>query len=230
MATKKMNTTQAPQAPQAIAYYRVSTVRQGKSGLGLEAQLNTVTAYANATGLNIVGSYTEIESGKNNERLQLSLALAHAKKIGATLLIAKIDRLARNVSFVSSLMESGADFIACDMPDANRLTIHIISAMAEHEAIAISNRVKSALAVAKERGTILGKPENLTVEAQKKGNEAQHNLFAESYKKIANYVKLLSNSGLSLRKIAEKLNNEGHTTRNGNNFTAVQVSRILKIA
>ena len=227
MATKKMNTTQAPQA---IAYYRVSTVRQGKSGLGLEAQLNTVTAYANATGLNIVGSYTEIESGKNNERLQLSLALAHAKKIGATLLIAKIDRLARNVSFVSSLMESGADFIACDMPDANRLTIHIISAMAEHEAIAISNRVKSALAVAKERGTILGKPENLTVEAQKKGNEAQHNLFAENYKKIANYVKLLSNSGLSLRKIAEKLNEEGHTTRNGNNFTAVQVSRILKIA
>lgn len=214
----------------AIAYYRVSTQRQGQSGLGLESQENTVTAYANGSGLKIVASYTEVESGKKNNRKEFASALAHAQKIGATLLIAKIDRLARNVFFVSSLMESGVDFVACDMPTANRLTIHIMAAMAEHEASMISTRVTDALAVAKSRGTKLGTPENMTVEAQKKGNEAQHNLFVEGYKKLVGYVKLLSESGLSLRAIANRLNSEGHKTRNNSDFTAMQVSRILKIA
>ncbi len=212
----------------AVTYYRVSTQRQGQSGFGLESQLNTVTAYAAVNCLEVVGSYTEVESGKKNNRSQLAAALAHAKKSGAILLIAKIDRLARNVAFVSALMDSGVDFAACDMPDANRLTVHIIAAMAEHEAAAISSRVTAALKVAKERGTKLGTPANLTKEAAAAGNTAQHDLFVDGYKKLSGYIKILSDSGLSLRKIADRLNAEGHTTRTGAAFTATQITRILK--
>lgn len=212
----------------AVCYYRVSTQRQGQSGLGLESQQNTVTAYAAANCLEVVGSYTEVESGKKSNRSQLTAALAHAKKSGAILLIAKLDRLARNVSFVSTLMDSGVDFAACDMPDANRLTVHIMAAMAEHEARAISERVTAALKVAKERGVVLGKPENLTKEAQLKSAAVNHSNFETAYKQVKPYIAMLQKEGLTLRAIADRLNAEGHTTRTGAAFTAMQVSRILK--
>ena len=140
-----------------VAYYRVSTDRQGRSGLGLDAQRQAVAQFVGAGQL--AGEFTEIESGKrHNNRPQLAAALADCKKRRLTLVIAKLDRLARNVHFISGLMESGADFVAVDMPQANRLTIHILAAVAEHEREMISQRTKAALAQARKRGKVLGNP------------------------------------------------------------------------
>jgi DNA invertase Pin-like site-specific DNA recombinase len=143
-----------------VTYYRVSTQRQGASGLGLDAQRQTVAQYlAGGTRLS-VGEFLEVETGKGSNALekrpQLRLALDLCKKTGATLLIAKLDRLARNVHFVSGLMESKVSFVACDLPEANQLTIHIMAAFAEHEARRISERTRDALAAAKARGVVLG--------------------------------------------------------------------------
>src|SRR5262245_9850761 len=139
-----------------IAYYRVSTKRQGKSGLGLEAQRDAVQRHVAACGGKLIAEYTEVESGKLKDRPQLAAALSHARGKGATLVIAKLDRLARNVAFTSALMESGADFVCCDVPHANRLTIHILAAVAEDEATRISQRTTAALAAARRRGVKLG--------------------------------------------------------------------------
>ena len=139
-----------------VAYYRVSTERQGRSGLGLEGQRAAVAAYAKQVGATMLAEYTEVESGKRADRPELAKALPHAKRSKATLLVAKLDRLARNVAFLSAVMDSGVDFIACDNPHANRLTIHILAAVAEDEARRISDRTKAALGAAKARGTKLG--------------------------------------------------------------------------
>jgi len=140
-----------------IAYYRVSTDRQGASGLGLDAQRQAVAGFI-GTG-QLVAEFTEIESGRRHtNRPQLLAALAECRKRRAALLIARLDRLARNVAFIAALMENGTDFIACDMPQASRLTIHILAAVAEHEREMISTSTKAALAEAKRRGTTLGNP------------------------------------------------------------------------
>lgn len=146
------------QSRRVVVYARVSTARQGASGLGLEAQQAAVQAYAAAQGLAIVAEYVEVESGKRTDRPQLAAAMAACALHRATLVIAKLDRLARNVHFISGLMEAGIDFVACDMPHANRLTLHLMAAMAEHEAAAISARTIAALAAAKARGVRLGNP------------------------------------------------------------------------
>lgn len=127
-----------------VAYFRVSTQRQGQSGLGLEGQQAAVAAFCEP-----LESFTEVESGKRSDRPELARAIAACKRLGATLVIAKLDRLARNVHFVSGLMESGVEFIACDNPNANRLTVHILAAVAEDEARRISERTKAALAAAR---------------------------------------------------------------------------------
>src|SRR5271170_1318580 len=139
-----------------VSYLRVSTVRQGISGLGLEAQRESVASYLKGGHWSLVREVVEIESGKRNDRPAIAEALRLCRLHGATLVIAKLDRLARNVHFVSSLMESGVEFVAVDFPQANRLTIHILAAVAEHEAKAISERTKAALAAAKARGVKLG--------------------------------------------------------------------------
>jgi DNA invertase Pin-like site-specific DNA recombinase len=136
----------------AVAYYRVSTAKQGASGLGLEAQKESVRGYLKGGSWSIVDEVTEIESGKNNDRPALATALALCRVHGATLIIAKLDRLARNVHFVSGLMESGVEFTAVDFPQANKLTVHILAAVAEWEAAMISQRTKVALAAARARG------------------------------------------------------------------------------
>ena len=141
----------------AIAYYRVSTDRQGKSGLGLEAQNETVKQFATFKQWELIGEFTEIESGKKNNRPQLQEALKQCLKQKAVLVIAKLDRLGRNVAFISSLMESKVEFVAVDNPHANRLMLHLLAAFAEHEREQISTRTKEALKVAKNRGIILGK-------------------------------------------------------------------------
>src|ERR1700733_4983116 len=144
-----------------IAYYRVSTDRQGASGLGLDAQRAAVAAYVSGRG-ELAAEFTEIESGKRHtNRPQLLAALEECRKRRATLLIARLDRLARNVAFIANLMESGVDFVAVDMPQATRLTIHILAAVAEHEREMISARTKAALAQAKARGKRLGNPRPL---------------------------------------------------------------------
>src|SRR5918995_1743805 len=138
------------------AYYRVSTEKQGRSGLGLEAQQEAVRSYHNGGAWTLVAEIVEVESGKRNDRPKLAEAMRLCRLHGAVLIIAKLDRLARNVAFISNLMESGVEFTAVDFPQANRLTVHILAAVAEHEAKAISTRTKDALAAARARGTRLG--------------------------------------------------------------------------
>src|SRR5262245_32439937 len=139
-----------------IAYYRVSTRKQGQSGLGLEGQQHEVQTFAQRNGASIVATYKEVESGRKSARPELQKALAHAKRSKAVLVAAKLDRLSRNVAFLSALMESKVEFVCCDNPHATPLTIHILAAVAEDEAKRISARTKAALAAAKRRGVVLG--------------------------------------------------------------------------
>lgn len=146
---------------QFVTYYRVSTARQGISGLGLDAQRQTVSQYLSGSTRTVLAEFVEVETGRKganalDRRPELRHALDLCKKSGATLLIAKLDRLAHNVHFVSGLMESKVKFVACDLPEANQLTIHIMAAFAEHEARRISERTRDALAAAKARGVVLG--------------------------------------------------------------------------
>jgi DNA invertase Pin-like site-specific DNA recombinase len=214
-----------------VCYYRVSTQRQGRSGLGLEAQQKAVNDYLNGGNWHIVGEFTEIESGKRKDRPKLAEALAVCRVHGAKLIIAKLDRLARNVAFVSNLMESGIDFEAVDFPQANRLTIHILAAVAEHEAKAISDRTKAALAAAKRRGVKLGgfRGAKLTRQARAAGSAAMARVAARRAADIAPVVAELQAAGAtSLRAIAAGLNERNIPTARGDGeWSAVQVARVL---
>jgi len=212
-----------------ISYYRVSTQKQGNSGLGIEAQRATVTDYAQRAGALVVAEFIEVESGKRNNRPQLAEAIAEAKRTGATLVIAKLDRLARNAGFVFALRDAGVKFIACDIPEANTLTVGIFAVMAQHEAELISTRTRAALQAKKARGAKLGKPENLTAEARAKGREAHSRNAAnnQNTKTARGYALLLRGNGSSLRQMAATLNAEGFKTPRGGKFSAVQVARIL---
>ena len=221
-----------------VAYQRVSTARQGKSGLGLEAQVAAVEGYAAANDAEIVATYTEVESGKNVDRPKLQEAIGHANLIGATLIVAKLDRLSRSVSFLAALMESGVKFIACDNPHANELTIHILVAVAQAEAKAISERTKVALAAYRARGGKLGasrkRSRNLTDEARRKGAaaSAKANSKSADEKYQFLYSKILGwrAEELSYRTIADRLNKEGLPTRRGARWTAMAVLRVHRRA
>jgi DNA invertase Pin-like site-specific DNA recombinase len=213
-----------------IGYVRVSTQRQGKSGLGLEAQLATINAYAAQNGAEVVAIYEEIESGRVSDRPQLAKALAHARRAKAALVVAKLDRLARSVSFVSQIMDSGADFVATDNPFATRLTLHILAAVAEHEAAMISARTKAALQAARARGVRLGSPVGIetcgvarAVRSAKARNKAQ-NLVA--------IIRDIERSGInSLAGVAKALEARGIKTPSGNmNWQPTQVARIKSLA
>ena len=144
-----------------IAYYRVSTDRQGRSGLGLDAQAAAVTGFVAGAG-QLAATFTEIESGKANDRPQLALAIAAARKAKATLVIAKLDRLSRNVAFIATLMDAGVDFVAVDNPNATRLTLHILAAVAEHERAMISERTRAGVTAARRRGVRFGRKPKLS--------------------------------------------------------------------
>lgn len=209
-----------------IAYYRVSTGQQGQSGLGLEAQRETVRRYAEQRG-QVVEEFTEIERGTVRERPQLHAALAACRRRGAVLLIAKLDRLARTVSRISTLMDGNVKFVACDLPEANRLTLHMLAAVAEYERELISSRTKAALAAAKARGVQLGNPRPA---ASSKLATAAVIAGADQFAaKLAPVILGLQAQGMtSLRQLADMLNDQGIATRRGGTWHASTVSCLLK--
>lgn len=215
---------------QYITYYRVSTQRQGVSGLGLEAQRATVEQYLSVSARTSVGEFVEVETGKGanalEKRPQLRLALEACRKTGAVLLIAKLDRLARNVHFVSGLMESRARFVACDMPEANDLTIHLMAAFAEYEAKRISERTKEALAAAKARGVVLGAtgPANL-----KRCNDQRQQKAEEFRQRIRPVLEGMTAQGLSRRAMVARLNELGIKAPMGGAWSLGQVQRALSL-
>jgi DNA invertase Pin-like site-specific DNA recombinase len=212
-----------------VCYYRVSTQRQGRSGLGLAAQQEAVRNYLNGGGWRIVGEFTEIESGKRKDRPKLMEALAACRLYGAKLIIAKLDRLARNVAFTSNLMESGVDFEAVDFPQANRLTIHILAAVAEHEARAISERTKAALAATKKKLGGYRPGAKLTPKAREAGSAAVARMAAQRAADIGPTIAELRTKGAtSLRAIAAGLNERRIPTARGGGWTATQVMRLVK--
>ena len=216
-----------------ISYCRVSTDRQGRSGLGLDAQRAAIASHLGARGGQLVGEYVEVESGKVDDRPKLREALDVCQRLGARLIIAKLDRLSRDVAFIANLMRSTADFVVCDYPDANRLTIHIMAAVAESEREMISKRTREALAAAKVRGVKLGKPENLTSEAARRGRKLGTKARREKSQRFAARmwpeIKALLDAGMSLNAIARKLNEEGTLTASGKqgSWTATAVRNIV---
>ncbi len=204
-----------------VAYYRVSTDRQGQSGLGLEAQREAVARYLNGGNWTLVAEFTEVESGKRTDRPELERAKALAKKSRATLVIAKLDRLARNMAFIAKLMDEGMEFVAVDNPHATRLTLHILAAVAEHERMMTSDRTKAALAAAKARGTTLGAHGRVLAEQHKA--EANARLAP-----LAGRFRELKAAGLSVRGIAALLNEEGVTSPGGGSWHVANVHRALR--
>lgn len=232
-----------------VSYIRVSTKKQGQSGLGLEAQQHAVAEYAKANGLKVVKEYVEVESGRKAARPQLLAAISHARASKATLVVAKLDRLARNVSFTSALMESGVKFVCCDMPTANEFTIHILAAVAQQEAKAISERTKNALAAAKRRGVKLGshrdghwEGETVTGKAREARRQvgialARKRSASIRSKAAADHNQMAVKEALELRKaghswqhIADTLNDSGFVTRRGNSWSVSSIYTAVKKA
>jgi DNA invertase Pin-like site-specific DNA recombinase len=219
--------------PKFVAYLRVSTDRQGRSGLGLEAQRTAVHQFVAQRGGEIIApEYREIESGKVNNRPQLEKAVKRCRLSGATLLVAKLDRLSRNAAFLMTLKDSGIPFVAADMPDANTLTIGVMASLAQHEREMISKRTKAALEAAKARGTKLGgirlgAPDISLHHAS--GNAARSAKARARAELLRDEIEPLRRAGLSLNAIATKLNADGSLTPSGKagSWTPTAVSRII---
>jgi DNA invertase Pin-like site-specific DNA recombinase len=216
-----------------IAYYRVSTKRQGRSGLGLEAQKNAVADFLNGGRWTLVDEVTEVESGKRSDRPALAKALSLCRLHKATLAVAKMDRLSRNLHFLTGLMESGVDFVACDLPQANKLTVHVLAAVAEAEAEAISARTKAALAAAKARGVKLGGDRGNIAAVCRKGAAASARARREEMRKrtedLLPVIEAIRSEGAaSLREIAAALNEREMPAARGGKWSATQVFRVLQ--
>jgi len=216
-----------------IAYYRVSTARQGRSGLGLDAQRQAVADYLNGGKHSLLREFVEVESGKLNTRPKLGEALHLCRITGATLVIAKLDRLSRNAAFLLTLRDSGVKFVAADMPDANSLTVGVLALIAEHERESISKRTKEALAVAKRRGIKLGNPNGArAIKRAKRGNRAA---LATIRQRAANHANQLRPDVQDIQKagvttlagIANELNARGINTPRGANWHASSVRNLL---
>ena len=210
-------------------YYRVSTQKQGASGLGLEAQQAAVHTFV-ADPSQLLGEFVEIESGKKNQRPQLLAAMAEARRMGSTLLIAKLDRLSRNASFILALRDSGVDFVCCDMPDANTLTVGLFAVLAQHERETISKRTKEALAAKKARGAILGTPANLTDAARQQSLLMRREQIQQhpGLRQAAAFINSRRAQGVSFRQLAGELNVLGFTAPRGGSFNQKQVQRLTE--
>lgn len=212
-----------------IAYLRVSTDKQGEQGHGIYAQRQAIRNYLMANGGDLLEEYVEVESGKKNDRPELLRAIQRCKTSRATLIIAKLDRLSRNMAFVANLMDSGIEFIACDNPYANKLTIHIMAAIAEHEREMISRRTKEALAAAKLKGVKLGgyRGTYLTDEIRQSALSARREKSMEYSAIVAPFIQKQLKNGYSLNAIAGILNQQKVVTVRGGKWTAKSVSRVI---
>ncbi|MGB6686837.1 MAG: recombinase family protein [Terracidiphilus sp.] len=218
-----------------VSYLRVSTQRQGKSGLGLEAQREAVVGYLNGGRWSLVAEIVEVESGKRSDRPELEKALRLCRLHKAILLVAKLDRLARNVAFISSLMEAGVKFQAVDMPEVNDMVVHILASVAQGEAKAISDRTRAALAAAKARGTVLGGLRwDITSVGEQGRAAALQARQASAAKRRADLLPVIAEKqrqGVStLRAIADALNADKIQAPRGGEWSPVQVMRVLKTA
>lgn len=218
-----------------VTYYRVSTTKQGESGLGLESQRAAVSEYvARSGGGQVLADFTDIESGANDNRPELLKALRKCRLTGATLLIAKLDRLSRNRRFLMELADSKLNFVAVDMPEANSLTVGILACMADYERQLISERTKAALRAAKERGTVLGNPNlqavrNNDTSAAKAAWIATTKARQTEVKEVC--LELIAEHGnLNTRQLADHLNGAGYKTVMGKAWGVSQVWRIMKAA
>lgn len=216
-----------------VAYLRVSTQKQGYSGLGLEAQKEIIQKYLSHK--NPIAEYIEIESGRKTDRgrPKLKEALELCRKTGANLIVAKLDRLARNVAFLSQLLESDVDIVFCDFPQANKIVLHILAAISQYEAELVATRTKQALAAKKAQGYTLGNPEHLmdkldeaiakSVETNKRKAEENPN-----NRRAAAMLRVLVKEGKTLQEMADYLNEQGFTTSKGYKFTRSSVHVLLK--
>jgi len=215
-----------------IAYYRVSTAKQGQSGLGLEAQQAAVADYLSTNTGELVKQYTEIQSGSKNNRPELQAALRQCRLTGATLLIAKLDRLSRNRSFLMSVQDSSVKFVAVDMPEANHFTVGLMACLADYERELISERTKAALKAAKARGVILGNPRldevrNTDTTAATLAKTAKANSRNAEMLEIMNEIQDSVSTALSTRQLAKHLNDAGYKTARGGHWHPTSVSRVL---
>jgi len=216
-----------------VSYLRVSTARQGRSGLGLEAQRRAVEDFLNGGNWRVIKEFVEVESGKKADRPELAKALQSCRVLGAKLVIAKLDRLSRDAHFLLGLEKAGVDFVAADMPHANRLTVGIMAMVADEERRMISARTKTALAAAKRRGVKLGgdRGARLTAKARAAGTAALQERARSRAADLASTLKELQADGCeSLRAIASGLNDRGISAARGGKWSAVQVSRLIAAA
>ena len=209
-----------------VAYYRVSTTKQGINGLGMDAQRNAVRNYLNGGNWNLLAEFAEVETGKRSDRQELAKAIALCRKEGATLLIAKLDRLARNAAFLLNLRDSGVDFIATDMPHADKFTVGIMALVAEKERDMISQRTRDGLAAAKRRGIKLGNPRPAqALKVAQTANLARADAYAKSLLPVIEEIRAAHVN--TLRKIARCLNARGFKTPNDKAFKAQSVKNLL---
>lgn len=222
-----------------VSYLRVSTEKQGRSGLSIEAQRQAVADLLNGNGgWSLVAEFVEVESGRNNDRPELKKAIATARLHGARLVVAKLDRLARDAGFLLSLKDSGVDFVAADLPEANRLTVGVLAVVAEDEAERISRRIKEALAAKKARGKKLGNPATLPKDRTRRREVAQKGARASAEARSARadqraldlepiIGEIREEGATSLREIATGLDERGIPTARGSTWTASAVNRVL---
>jgi len=214
-----------------VSYLRVSTTRQGQSGLGLEAQRSAVTNFLSGSNSKLLGEYVEVESGSHADRLKLAEALSACRLHNATLVIAKLDRLSRDAHFLLGLTKSGVRFVAADMPEANELVVGMMAVVAQVERKMISQRTRAALAAAKARGVVLGKPGNLTNQELGRANgRAKRTKVAKG--RAADLSPIIEDimlaGAVSLREIAAGLNARGIPTARGGAWSPTQVRRVRK--
>jgi len=215
-----------------VSYLRVSTDKQGKSGLGLEAQRAAVSDYLNGGKWKLMGVYVEVETGKNDERPKLKQALHRAKVTGATLLIAKLDRLSRNMAFIANLQESKVKFVCADMPDANEFTIHLFAAIAQHERKIISERTRNAMAAAKRKGRVFGNPNGARALRGLGNSSAVKALKAGADKHAQDIMPIIEDireTGITtLKGIAAELNARGILTAREGQWHPTTVKNLLE--